>query len=78
MKSIVLSWWYDTKKKKKKKKNLVHGEIEDGLHGIWSKVEIVGNYPKFLISMDSFFVNNIIYRIFIGWHIIMILDFLIE
>ena len=46
MKLIVLSSGCD-------KNNVYHGEMEDWINGIWSKVEIVNKYFKFLISIDS-------------------------
>ena len=45
--SIALSSRCDTK-------SLCYEEMEDWLGGIWSKVEIVGKCPKFLISEYSF------------------------
>ena len=45
--SIALSLRCDTK-------SLCYEEMEDWLGGIWSKVEIVGKCPKFLISKYSF------------------------
>ena len=43
--SLVVKWY----------KKDCHREFEDWLHAIWSKVEIVRKYLKFLISMILFF-----------------------